>query len=93
MGETTSIYHIFERLNTGGTPLRPQEIRNCVFRGDLVRVLRELNTDSNWRKIFGRNAFDKHQKDIELILRIFSSVDMLKHMKTYEGKARHTLLG
>jgi len=30
-GETTSIYHIFERLNTGGTPLRPQEIRNCVF--------------------------------------------------------------
>src|SRR6185312_5835259 len=27
--EHTSIYHIFERLNTGGTPLKPQEIRNC----------------------------------------------------------------
>ncbi|HMH45131.1 MAG TPA: DUF262 domain-containing protein [Pyrinomonadaceae bacterium] len=72
MGETTSIYHIFERLNTGGTPLRPQEIRNCVFRGDFVRVLRELNTDSNWRKILGKVTFDKHQKDVELILRVFA---------------------
>src|SRR5690606_359383 len=31
--ESTSAFHIFERLNTGGTPLRPQEIRNVVFRG------------------------------------------------------------
>ena len=31
-GEGTSAYHIFERLNTGGTPLRPQEIRNSVLR-------------------------------------------------------------
>lgn len=33
--DNTSAYHIFERLNTGGTPLKPQEIRNCVFRGGL----------------------------------------------------------
>ncbi len=25
-----SIYHVFERLNTGGTPLSDQEIRTCV---------------------------------------------------------------
>jgi hypothetical protein len=70
-GEATSVYHIFERLNTGGTPLKPQEIRNCVFRGDLVRILRELNQDKNWRKILGKTTFDRHQKDVELILRIF----------------------
>lgn len=70
-GEATSVYHIFERLNTGGTPLKPQEIRNCVFRGDLVRILRELNQDKNWRKIVGKTTFDRHQKDVELILRIF----------------------
>lgn len=71
-GEATSVYHIFERLNTGGTPLKPQEIRNCVFRGDLIRVLRELNQDKNWRKILGKDTFDRHQKDVELILRIFA---------------------
>ena len=41
--DTTSMYHIFERLNTGGTPLKPQEIRNCVFAGKIVEELRELN--------------------------------------------------
>lgn len=36
-GESTSMYHIFERLNTGGTPLKSQEIRNVVFRGEFVK--------------------------------------------------------
>ena len=71
-GERTSVYHIFERLNTGGTPLKPQEIRNCVFRGGFVGVLRKLNEDENWRKIIGKKILDKYQKDIELILRVFS---------------------
>lgn len=70
-GEATSVYHIFERLNTGGTALKPQEIRNCVFRGEFVRILRELNQDKNWRKIVGKTTFDRHQKDVELVLRIF----------------------
>jgi len=70
--DDTSMYHIFERLNTGGTPLKPQEIRNCVFRGEFVEILRELNEDKNWRLITGKKTKDKHQKDIELILRIFA---------------------
>lgn len=90
-GEHTSIYHIFERLNTGGTPLRAQEIRNCVFRGNLVGIFQELNKDVNWRKILGKNTFDKHQKDVELILRIFSLFEnwerYQKPMKEYLNKA------
>lgn len=70
--EHTSIYHIFERLNTGGTPLKPQEIRNCVFRGGFASLLKELNADGNWRIILGRDTFDKHQKDVELLLRVFA---------------------
>ncbi|MHC4454520.1 MAG: GmrSD restriction endonuclease domain-containing protein [Planctomycetota bacterium] len=70
--EYTSVYHIFERLNTGGTPLKPQEIRNCVFLGEFVKILKKLNEDKNWRKVLGKPTFDKHQKDVELILRIFS---------------------
>jgi len=74
VGESTSAYHIFERLNTGGTPLRPQEIRNCVFRGGFNKLLKEANKDINWRKILGKNYLDKHQKDVELLLRVFSLV-------------------
>ncbi len=72
IGENTSAFHIFERLNTGGTPLRPQEIRNVVFRGEFNQLLKEANKDSNWRKILGKPYLDKHQKDIELLLRVFS---------------------
>lgn len=74
VGESTSAFHIFERLNTGGTPLQPQEIRNVVFRGEFNDLLKEANKDSNWREIIGKPYFDKHQKDIELLLRIFSLV-------------------
>jgi uncharacterized protein with ParB-like and HNH nuclease domain len=75
VGESTSAYHIFERLNTGGTPLTPQEIRNCVFMGTFSNLLKDANEDSNWRKIVGKPLLDKHQKDVELLLRIFSLVD------------------
>jgi Protein of unknown function DUF262 len=90
-GEKTSIYHIFERLNTGGTPLKPQEIRNCVFRGGLVEKLRILNQDKNWRILIGKKTFDRHQKDVELILRVFAltyGVDKYeKPMKEFLNKA------
>ncbi|SFJ30749.1 GmrSD restriction endonuclease domain-containing protein [Olleya namhaensis] len=72
VGEGTSMYHIFERLNTGGTPLKSQEIRNVVFRGEFVNILRELNRDDNWRKILGTKSVNKHQTDVELLLRLFS---------------------
>ena len=90
-GENTSIYHIFERLNTGGTPLKPQEIRNVVFRGKIVQLFRELNQDENWRHILGKKALDKHQKDIELVLRVFALSgtvgDYEKPMKEFLNKA------
>lgn len=90
-GEHTSIYHIFERLNTGGTPLKPQEIRNCVFRGGFATLLKDLNTDKNWRKILGKLTLDKHQKDVELLLRIFALSQAWskyeKPMKEYLNRA------
>lgn len=67
-----SVFHIFERLNTGGTQLKPQEIRNAVYRGRIVDHLRELNILPHWRAILGIERQDKNQKDVELILRLFS---------------------
>lgn len=91
IGEGTSAFHIFERLNTGGTPLKSQEIRNVVFRGHFVDVLRELNKDENWRKILGNTKINKHQVDVELVLRLFAfrngSAEYEKPMKEFLNKA------
>lgn len=87
-GESTSMYHIFERLNTGGTPLKSQEIRNVVFRGEFANILRELNKDENWRKILGTKAPNKHQTDVELILRLFS---LFTRLSEYEKPMKEFL--
>lgn len=67
-----SVYHIFERLNTGGQPLNAQEIRNAVYRGDLLAKLEDLNREKNWRLIYGKPDPDPKQRDIELILRLLA---------------------
>ena len=90
--DNTSIYHIFERLNTGGTPLKPQEIRNCVFRGPIVPLLRQLNGDPNWRSILHKERPDKHQKDLELILRLFAlSTRLLEYEKPMKAFLNKTM--
>ncbi|WP_082658218.1 DUF262 domain-containing protein, partial [Paracoccus sp. MKU1] len=67
-----SVFHIFERLNTGGTQLKAQEIRNAVYRGKITEELKALNDNGDWRKILGITRADKNQKDVEIILRLFS---------------------
>jgi hypothetical protein len=68
--DRSSIYLIFERLNTGGTPLAPQEIRSCVYRGSLDDLLKTLAQHPKWREIYGPPS--NRGKDQELILRFFA---------------------
>ncbi|MEI6065868.1 MAG: DUF262 domain-containing protein [Methylococcaceae bacterium] len=69
--DDTSLYQIFERINTGGRALNAQEIRNCVYQGNLNRLLIELNKDKNWRDLFG-SEIDSRMRDSEFILRFFA---------------------
>lgn len=66
----SSAYHIFERLNTGGMLLQPQEIRSCAYHGKLMAFLDELNTNSDWRSLFGKVS--ARMRDRELILRFLA---------------------
>lgn len=66
----SSIFHIFQRLNTGGVPLAPQEIRQALYRGWLMDSVKELNDNTDWRDIFGIKSL--RQKDQELILRFWA---------------------
>lgn len=93
--DDSSIYHIFQRLNTGGTLLKPQKIRSCIYHGDFNDLLKQMNNNSSWRAIFG--AIDKSMRDEELIIRFlslyFESDNYKKPMKeflnTFMGKNRH----
>ncbi len=66
----TSLFHIFERLNSGETRITHQEARSAIFHGTLINEVKALNDFAPWRKIFGK----KHRrlKDQELILRFLA---------------------
>lgn len=65
-----SVYEVFERINTGGMKLSPQEIRHCVSYGKFTSLLMDLNKNENWRAIFGKES--ARLKDVELILRFLT---------------------
>lgn len=69
-GDDTSVFHIFERLNSGGRKLRAQEIRSALYHGKLLDLVRQLNEYEPWRNIFGKENL--YLKDHELILRFFA---------------------
>ena len=71
----TSLYQIFERINTSGRSLLPQEIRNCVYQGPLNSLLIELNEQSKWRELLNSPKRDHRMRDLELILRFFALSD------------------
>jgi Protein of unknown function DUF262 len=96
--DESSIYLLFERLNTGGTQLQPQEIRACIYVGEFNELLDKLNEDPSWRHIFGRR--NKRRRDQELILRFLSLYfygehyrrPMKEFLNIYMGKNRHLQL-
>lgn len=66
----SSIYHIFDRLNTGGVNLTPQELRACLYHGEFNNLLKRLNENEHWRKLFG--PVSSRLRDQELILRFLA---------------------
>ncbi|RNL52778.1 DUF262 domain-containing protein [Pedobacter jejuensis] len=70
--DDTSLFQIFERINTGGRSLMPQEIRNCVYQGKINSLLFELNKNIDWRHLFGNELEDPRMRDLEFILRFLA---------------------
>ena len=68
--DDTSIYHIFDRINSGGRRLTQQEIRSAIYHGRLIDELDTINRHSAWRSIFGK--VHSRQRDQELILRFLA---------------------
>ena len=74
-----SIYFVFERINSGGIRLSPQEIRNCINPGPFTHMVHELNENPTWRQVFG--PMNSRARDEELIVRFFALyVDGMRYM-------------
>ena len=78
------MYQIFERINTSGRTLYPQEIRNCIYQGTYNSLLMELNKNNTWRNILNCDE-DARMGDIENILRYFS-ITNLENTEDYHKK-------
>jgi hypothetical protein len=79
-GDASSIYEMFNRLNTGGVNLTPQEIRSSLFHSRFYDSLYQWNMDPRWRKLIGQEHPDLHMRDIEVMLRAFA---MERNVDTY----------
>jgi hypothetical protein len=82
-----SLYFVFERINSGGIRLSPQEIRNCISDSVILELVKKLNDDANWRAIFGEKK-NNRLKDQELILRALA---MIYSRSTYSAPMRDFL--
>lgn len=86
----SSIYEIFNRLNTGGQNLSQQEIRMSLYYSDFYKKLFELNNLPEWRIFLRQKSADIHFKDIEILLRAFAMLFDYENYSSPMGKFLNT---
>jgi hypothetical protein len=70
---------VFERLNTGGVKLNDMEIRNCLFRGTVNTLVKELAENSEFKTAVGQSGLSKRMQDRALVLRFLAFHERLYH--------------
>jgi hypothetical protein len=84
------IYDIFDRINTGGTKLNKQEVRNALLAGKSNQLLRDLAQTDYFQQAINNGISDKRMKAQETVLRILSF--MIFDFKTdYKGSMSNFL--
>jgi len=94
--DDSSIYEIFNRLNSGGMNLRPQEIRTSLYHSGFYEMLYRINRLEGWRRILKTPEPDLHNKDIEIPLRGFAMLldseeyapSMVRFLNLFSKKSR-----
>lgn len=86
-------YEVFTRLNTGGQPLLPQEIRNALYRGPLNDLLFQLAKDEAFLRkqlkiITEKESAFTQMTDVEMVLRFLS---LRTHWKDFSGDSRRSM--
>ena len=77
------LFTIFHRLNTGGNKLTNQEIRNCIYSGDLNALLGRCVQNNEFRDLFDLKKDETYRFAYEeFVLRFFAFSDRYKQ---YDG--------
>lgn len=90
------MFEIFNRLNSGGVNLKPQEIRTSLYHSKFYDMLYSINLDENWRKLTPKSTPDLNMKDVEIILRGFAMLvnhnnyrpSMIKFLNSFSAQAK-----
>ena len=90
------VFEIFNRLNSGGVNLKPQEIRTSLFHSSFYDMLYSINLYENWRDITPTNIPNINMKDVEILLRGFAMLmdgekykpSMTKFLNMFSYKAK-----
>ncbi len=94
--DDSCIYEIFNRLNTTGVNLKPQEIRTSLYQSPFYEMLYRINLDPKWRRLLGVPDPNINMKDIEIILRGFAMLlessnyrpSMLRFLNSFSKNCR-----
>ena len=85
------VYDIFYRINTGGTQLKRQEIRQSIFQGKSTELLKKLSEQSYFKQAIGNGIKSDRMKDREAILRCLAfrilPIDSYTSMSSFVEKA------
>lgn len=79
------VYDVFNRINTGGTQLTRQEIRNCVFPGPATTLLKEIAVSDEFVHAIDWGIRPLRMKDREAVLRCLSYIVVPDFSDVYSG--------
>ncbi|WP_413752547.1 DUF262 domain-containing protein [Streptomyces sp. R-74717] len=65
-------YNVFSRINTGGMPLKPQELRHALVRGPVRAFLADLAEDPAFGEATRWSVSDERMADREMVLRFLA---------------------
>ena len=94
----SSMFEVFNRLNSGGVNLSAQEIRMSLYDSEFLRRLLRMNRESRWRRLLQREELDVRFKDVEILLRSYALLlwldnyrpSMVKFLNRFAGHCKNS---
>ena len=77
------MFNVFKRINTGGKPLTPQEIRHALNPGKAINFINDLAQCQEFLDATGRSISPTRMADRECVLRFVAFY--LKELDAYKG--------